>query len=96
MKTKLNTDLVYDLARQVAEASNVFESDDEDEDFDRDPELWVTGFLLASLKRLQEKSSTSIRSVAQQASYESIQEEAWKLLKRKGRFEPVIKEISRP
>ena len=94
MKPKLNTDVVCALARKVAEASNVFESDDEHKDFDRDPELWVIGLLLAALEHVQEKSSTSIKSVVREASYEDKQEEAWKLLKRKGRFEPMIKEMS--
>ena len=96
MKAKLNAALVYDLARQVAETSNVMESDHEDEEFDRDPELWIVGFFLAALERMRSRlrSSGNLRDTAREASYEHIQKEAWKLLKRKGHFEPVVEEMS--
>lgn len=80
---KLNADVIYEMARKVAEESTFPGMTHQQEKFNEDPELWVVGFFLAALARLQEKSSTPIGWITEEAGYEDIQEEARKLLKRK-------------
>lgn len=81
---KLNAEVICKLAQQVARAADIFVNDDNEVLFKEDPELWLTGFFLAAKRRLEKKSSsTPIESIVVEATYEDIQEEARKLLKRK-------------
>ncbi len=80
---KLNAEVICKLVQQVAKEAEVFESDNHEARFKEDPELWIVSFFFAAKRRLEEKSSTPIGWICEEANYESNQEEAAKLLKRK-------------